>query len=160
MTNKFDFNSQFSMSYGDYLSGLDLQNWYRYYFIIKEVIKFSPRNILEIGAGNEIVKNCLIKVFKDYKVMDINPKLNPDVISDLREFHPELKEKFDCLICADVLEHMPFDDFEKNLTNIHNYLTNRGKALITIPHRRINFIFLNSFSPYKPHFLLCHRGFV
>lgn len=149
---KVKFVSQFSMNYEDYLRGLDLENWYRYYYIIKEVIAFRPKNTLEIGAGNEVAKNCLIKFIKDYKVMDINPKLNPDILSDLREFRRELKEKFDCIICADVLEHMPFNDLEKNLTNIHKYLKENGKALITIPHRRINFIFLTSFSPYKPYF--------
>ena len=147
-----DFNSQFLFDYDYYLKGLDLQNWYRYYFIIKEIVKFRPKNILEIGTGNEIVKNCLSKLIKDYKVMDINSKLKPDIISDLGEFHRELTEKFSCIICADVLEHTPFGDLEKNLTNIYNYLDKKGKTLITIPHRRINFIFLNSFSPHKPHF--------
>lgn len=108
-----EFNSQFSISYEDYLEGIDLSSWYRYYFIIKEVINFKPKDILEIGAGNEMVKNCLLKIVERYKVMDINPKLKPDILSDLRKFKSELKGKFDCIICAEVLEHMPFDDFEK-----------------------------------------------
>ena len=44
-----DFNSQFLFDYDYYLKGLDLQNWYRYYFIIEEIVKFRPKNILEIG---------------------------------------------------------------------------------------------------------------
>ena len=116
MPKEIDFDSQFSMNYEDYLKGIDLSNWYRYYFIIREVIKIKPKSILEIGAGNEIVKNCLNKFVKDYKTMDINPKLKPDILSDLREFKPELKEKFDCVICAEVLEHMPLrfrEEFEQ-----------------------------------------------
>lgn len=31
---KVKFVSQFSMNYEDYLRGLDLENWYRYYYII------------------------------------------------------------------------------------------------------------------------------
>lgn len=54
--------------------------------------------------------------------MDINPRLHPDILSDLREFQPILKEKFDCIIYADVLEHMSFKDLEKNLANIFRYL--------------------------------------
>ena len=150
MAKEIDFNSQFSMNYGDYLKGIDLSNWYRYYFIIKEVINLKPKNILEIGVGNEIVKNCLQKFVKDYKVMDINPKLNPDILSDLRNFHQELKEKFDCLICAEVLEHMPFGDLEKNLTNLYNYLINGGKAIITVPHRRARILIITPFSYQKP----------
>ena len=150
MAKEIDFNSQFSMNYGDYLKGIDLSNWYRYYFIIKEVINLKPKNILEIGVGNEIVKNCLQKFVKDYKVMDINEKLKPDILSDMRDFRPELKEKFDCLVCAEVLEHMPFRDLEKNLKNIHQYLANSGKALITIPHRRARILIITPFSYQKP----------
>lgn len=151
MAKEIDFNSQFSMSYEDYLKGIDFSNWYRYYFIIKAVVNFKPKNILEIGAGNEIVKNCLKNLVKDYKVMDINSKLNPDILSDLREFKSELKEKFDCLICADVLEHIPFSDFKTSLTNIYKYLTYNGKALITIPHKRSHFLFITPW--YKPYLL-------
>jgi hypothetical protein len=46
-----NFDSQFSMSREDYLSGLDLQNWYRYYFIIKEVITVRHKSIMEVGGG-------------------------------------------------------------------------------------------------------------
>lgn len=150
MKDEPNFNSQFSMNHQDYLRGIDLSNWYRYYFIIKEVVKEKPKNILEIGVGNKVVKNCLKQIVKNYKVMDINPKLNPDILSDLRGFKPELREEFDCLICAEVLEHMPFNDLEKNLTNIYNYLTQDGKAIITIPHRRARLMIITPFSYQKP----------
>ena len=150
MAKETDFNSQFGLNYEDYLKKLDFLDWYRYFFILKEVIKFKPKNILEIRAGSEVIKNCLRKFVKDYQVMDINSKLNPDILSDLREFRPELKEKFDCVICAEVLEHMPFEDLEKNLTNIYNYLIGEGKAMITIPHRRARVMIITPLSYQKP----------
>jgi len=146
MSKEISFNSQFSMNYEDYIKGIDLQNWHRYYAIIKEVSHLMPKKILEIGAGNEIVKNVLLKIVNDYKVMDINPKLKPDILSDIREFRSELKEKFDCVICVDVLEHMPFNDLNLNLTNIFNYLTPNGIALITIPHRESRLMIVSPFS--------------
>jgi 2-polyprenyl-3-methyl-5-hydroxy-6-metoxy-1,4-benzoquinol methylase len=108
------------------------------------------KEILEIGAGNEVVKNCLQKFVNVYKVMDINEKLKPDFLADLRKFKPELREKFDCVVCAEVLEHMPFEDLEKNLTNIYNYLRNNGKAIITIPHRRARILIITPLSYLKP----------
>lgn len=146
MQKKVYFNSQFHLQYEDYLKGIDLQNWFRYYTILKTVIDLEPRKVLEIGAGNEIVKSSLLKLVNDYQVMDINPKLKPDILADLREFRPELKEKFDYVICADVLEHMPFEDLRINLTNIYNYLTPGGWALITIPHRETRLMIISPFS--------------
>jgi SAM-dependent methyltransferase len=150
MKNKIDFNSQFSLDYGYFLNKLDLVDWLRYFFIIRTILDLKLKEILEIGAGNEVVKNCLQKFVNVYKVMDINEKLKPDVLAYLREFKPELKEKFDCVVCAEVLEHMPFEDLEKNLTNIYNYLRNSGKAIITIPHRRARILIITPLSYFKP----------
>jgi cyclopropane fatty-acyl-phospholipid synthase-like methyltransferase len=147
--NEIDFNKQFDLGIEDYLKGIDLANWLRYYSILKEVISFSPKDVLEIGAGNEVVKNCLKNHVKSYEVMDINYKLHPTILNDVRNFQPGLKEKFDCVICADVLEHMPFEDFEKNMTNIRSYLEQGGKAFITIPHRRARFLLVTPFSAHK-----------
>jgi len=149
MEKNFDFNYQFNFSHEEHLNGIDLSNWFRYYHIIKEVIALKPKKILEIGAGNEIVKNCLKDFTEDYKVMDINTKLEPDILSDLRKFKSELKEKFDCLICAEVLEHMPFNDLEKNLSNIYEYLKKGGRTIITIPHRRARMMVITPLSYQK-----------
>ena len=47
MPKEIDFDLQFSMSYKDYLKGIDIQNWYRYYFILKEVIGFESKTELQ-----------------------------------------------------------------------------------------------------------------
>jgi len=49
-----------------------------------------------------------------------------------------------------VLEHMPFNDLEKNLSNIYNYLIKDGKAIITLPHRRARIMIITPFSYLKP----------
>jgi len=149
MAKEADFNSQFRWEYEDYLKRIDLSSWFRYYFIIKEVIELKPKSILEIGAGNEVVKNYLKRIVKNYKVLDVNFKLKPDVLSDLREFRSELKEEFDCLVCAEVLEHMPFEDLEKNLSNIYSYLNYNGRTIITIPHRRARIMVITPLSHQK-----------
>lgn len=134
----------------NYLANLDLQNWYRFYFIIKEIMSIRPDRILEIGAGAEIVKRCVSDTADTYRVLDINPDLHPDFVSDMCQQQKVLLSQFDCIICADVLEHIEYSMVETCLKNIHAYLANGGTALITIPHRRINLVFLSSFSPYSP----------
>ncbi|MBI2484245.1 class I SAM-dependent methyltransferase, partial [Candidatus Uhrbacteria bacterium] len=57
---------------------------------------------------------------------------------------------FDGIICADVLEHMPFEDLKKNMENFFQYLTPDGRAFITIPHRRGRIMIVSPFSYHKP----------
>jgi len=139
---KPNFNEQFNFEENWYLENLDFVDWCRYFYIIREVIDLKPRSILDIGSGNGIIKNCLKPIVDEYKVMDINAKLKPDYLNDIRNLKPELKEKFDCLIAADILEHIPFKDFKTALANLFIYLKNNGKALITIPHRADYFLWM------------------
>jgi len=143
-------DKQFQLSQEYYLKGLDFTDWYRYYFIIKNVIQLRPRRILEIGIGNRIVENCLEPYVEEYTTMDLNPGLQPDILGDLRDFQPKCEGRFEAVICSEVLEHLPFQDLEPCLNNIRGYLTEGGKAIITLPHRRNSFLFI---SPTYKHYL-------
>lgn len=158
MKENNNFENQFYLEQDYYLRQLDFLNWYRYYFIIKTVIESRPENILEIGVGSGIVKNCLKPIVKSYQVLDINKKLKPDIIGDIKKHYAELKNKFDCVIIADVLEHIPFCNLEKSLANIYAYLQNSGQTLITIPHRQSNFLFMTP--TYKPRVFTIPTGFL
>ncbi len=142
MDDERGFEKQFRLEQKYYLKQLDFLNWYRYFFIIKEVIDLLPSDILEIGTGSGIVRNCLQPLVKNYVVLDVNPKLKPDLVGDVRAYQDALENKFDCVIIADVLEHLPFSDFGKSLKHIHSYLRKDGKVLATIPHRRSHFLFM------------------
>lgn len=153
-----DFNAQFSRSRQYFLNKMDFLDWYRYYFIIREVIDFKPKHILEIGAGSGLVKNFLQTLVEQYTVMDVNRKLNPDILADIREEKTELIQKFDCVIAADVLEHVPFADVENCVSHLHAYLRTGGKALVTIPHRRSHFLFMTPSN--KPYVVTVPTGFL
>jgi len=142
MNDKQDFNAQFFLGRGYYLQTLDFLNWFRYYHLIKDILRLEALNILEIGSGSGIVKNCIKPLVQTYTVLDINPNLDPDIDDDERVRHPELEERFDCIIAADVLEHIPFADLARCAENLYGYLKSGGKALITIPHRQSNFLFI------------------
>lgn len=152
------FEEQFRLRQIDYLMRIDFIDWYRYFFLLKEVVNSSAADVLEIGAGSGIIKRCAEPIVKSYTVLDVNPELRPDVLADIRTHRPELIEKFDCVIAADVLEHIPFSSITDGLSNIHSYLRNGGKALITIPHRRSHFLFMTP--TQKPHVLTVPAGFL
>ena len=125
-----------------YLKQLDFLNWYRFFFIIKEIIALRPKSILEIGEGSGIIKKIIEPLVEKYETMDVNEKLSPTYLNDVRNLKLELKEKYDCIIAADILEHIQFDNLEKALANLYAYLKKDGKALITIPHRASNFLLM------------------
>ncbi|MEW6608099.1 MAG: methyltransferase domain-containing protein [bacterium] len=158
MEHEKKFNLQFEVEQRHFLEKLDFVDWFRYFYIIKEVIDFTPDNVLEIGVGSGMVKNCLKPIVKNYMVMDVNKNLQPDIVNDVRIYQDRLKCKFECVIAADILEHMPFSDLERSLKNIYSYLKNKGIAIITIPHRRTNFLFMTPTN--KPHVFTLPTGFL
>jgi hypothetical protein len=152
--------NQFKLSRKYYLQIEDFLNWFRYYYLVKDVIRLGGKNILEIGTGSGLVKNCLAPIVNNYKVLDINPNLDPDFLGDVRVYNKKLENNFDIIIAADVLEHMPFEDLSKTIKNIFCYLkkNKRSYALITVPHRSSNFLFM---SPTQiPHVFRVPSGFL
>ncbi len=156
MTEQADANVGSGTKSDYYLRKLDFLDWYRYYYIVKAIIKFNSQHILEIGSGSGIVKNCLQPFVSRYMVLDINPRLQPDIVADVRVYRKEFEKQFDCVIAADVLEHIPFPHVERSLCNLHRYLRDNGKAVLTVPHRRSHFLFMTP--TYKPHIMTIPTG--
>lgn len=159
MAKEFRYEDQFQLKQDYYLNHLDFANWHRYFFIIKEILSDLSGAVLEVGSGSDIVKNCLQPLVKDYKVLDINPKLNPDIVADVREHQLELESKFNWIIIADVLEHIPFSDLGTALKNLSSYLRLNGKMLVTIPPRQSHFLLVTPLS-YKPYVITIPTGFL
>ncbi len=92
-----------------------------YWHQIHEVQKTKPKKFLEIGIGDGFVSNYLGKK-KKIKVVtfDNDKKLNPDFVGDinfLSKYFP--KNSFDTILCAEVLEHLPFSSFKKCLKEMN-----------------------------------------
>jgi hypothetical protein len=139
----FKFEDQFSLPKEYYLNSLDFLNWYRFFYLVKDTLRLGSKKILEVGSGSGFVKSCLEPHSKKYLVMDINERLNPDILQDVREKNRSLNKSFDTIIIADVLEHLPFEDLEKTISNLYGYLIKDGFMLVTIPHRQSNFLFMS-----------------
>jgi len=153
-----DFDDQFSVSQHYYVEQFDFVNWIRFFYLIKDVLRLQIKRVLEVGVGSGMVRSCLMPHVEAYQVLDINENLNPDYVADVRGVLPELSSSFDCIIAADVLEHLPFVDLTRVLRNFHSYLNENGCILITIPHRRSNFLFM---SPnYVPRVITIPTGFL
>lgn len=101
---------------------------------IHEIHKLAPQNIIEVGIGNGFVSSFLRRAGYKIRTADINPSLAPDICAPICEL-PELLrgERFDLVVCCEVLEHMPFDEFESNLDHLR-FLGDR--LFMTLPNYR------------------------
>jgi hypothetical protein len=80
---------------------------------IYHIREFRPQSMLEIGVGNGFVSMFCKVSGINVKTFDINPKLEPDMVASVYEIGKLIKpNEFDLISCCEVLEHLPFEDFE------------------------------------------------
>lgn len=124
------------------------KRWMSYWFQIDEILETKPKKILEIGTGSGAVNDYLRRAGYKITVCDIDKKLKPDVIADVKNL-PFKENEFDFILCAQVLEHMPFSDFQLSLKNL--FRVTKRWVLITLPDYSIfNFFISFKLIPFIP----------
>ena len=127
---------QFTLSQKDYLAGLDFFTWTRHFHVIKDLVREVDGEVMEVGTGDGVVRRCVEPFVRAYTVMDLNPNLRPEIHADLLEHQPALEQRFDAVVCTEVLEHLPFDRFDTALGHLAAYLRRGGRLYLTLPHRK------------------------
>ncbi|MBI4134790.1 MAG: class I SAM-dependent methyltransferase [Candidatus Sungbacteria bacterium] len=127
-----DKNHYFNRKY------LSRDRWANYWHQINAVLASKTDNILEIGVGNRLVYDTLKRLDLQVTSVDIDLELRPDVTGSVLNL-PFKDNVFDFLLCAEVLEHLPWGDLPKALYEIRR-VTQRF-ALITLPHSGYVFSF-------------------
>lgn len=108
-----------------------LDRWISYYRQIHGLLAFKPESILEIGKGSGLVGTVLKFRGANVQSLDIDPGLHPDIVGSVTSMPIEDK-KFDVTLCAEVLEHLPFEDFPKALAEIRR--VTRRAVVLSLPH--------------------------
>jgi hypothetical protein len=101
-----------------------------YYHQINEIITRRPKTVLEVGIGNRLVSNYLKMRGINVITLDIDPRLRPDVAGSVLNM-PFTDNSFEVVACYEVLEHLPYADFPKALSEIHR-VSNRY-AILSLP---------------------------
>ena len=122
--------------------------WASYYYQIREILRTRPESVLEIGAGDETVKRYVVRAIgSTYKTLDIADDLHPDITGSILAL-PLGDTSFDTVCAFEVLEHIPWSDVPKALSEIAR--VTKGRVLISVPHfgPPIRFSFKIPFIPH------------
>ncbi len=108
-----------------------IDRWASYWHQIDEILKLNPEKVLEIGVGNKMVFDYLRRAGLEVKTLDLDSSLNPDFTASVIQM-PLPDNSFDVVLCAEVLEHLPFNDFEKALAELKR--VSGGNIVLSLPH--------------------------
>jgi hypothetical protein len=111
---------------GDYLN---LPRMITYYYQAALVRDCGGR-ALEIGMGMGLTTWILRRWGMDVTTLDFDPELNPNCAGDIRNM-PFADGSIDTILAAEILEHLPFDQFAECLAELRRVA--RKYVIITLP---------------------------
>jgi len=108
-----------------------LDRWTSYWHQIDYVRKVAPTTVLEIGLGEGVVTRKLQWDGITVTTADIAEDLQPDVVASVTNL-PLDTDSFDLVLAAEILEHIPFAEVPKALSEIARVA--RKHVVISVPH--------------------------
>jgi ubiquinone/menaquinone biosynthesis C-methylase UbiE len=110
----------------------DLNRWVSYFHQIDEVLKTTPKTLLEIGVGDGALRDYLKSNTEiAYTSLDIADDLKADVVGSVLKM-PFTDNSFDTICAFEVLEHLPFEQFEIALAELKR--VSKGNVILSLPH--------------------------
>ncbi|MCP4049459.1 MAG: class I SAM-dependent methyltransferase [bacterium] len=110
--------------------------------IKKSVEKKSPTKLLDAGCGKGFTGNSVFGLCKEYHGFDISysavaiaKKRLPNGVFNVGSLKklPYDDEEFDCVVCSEVLEHIP--DYLKAMSELSRVTKMGGSLIITTPNK-------------------------
>lgn len=128
------FEKQVDASQYQFSRYVDQARWASLWHQVDEILRESPRSVLEVGKGNGLLGAILKHHGVHYESTDIDPALEPDHVASVTGL-PFAAETFDVVGCFQVLEHIPYADFRDALRELVRVA--RKRIVISLPDARI-----------------------
>ena len=109
-----------------------------YWHQINEIVKLKPKRVLEIGVGNSFVSQYLKNRNMNIVTLDIDERLEPDIPGSILDI-PFADGSFDAIASYEVLEHLPYDNVKKALSEI--YRVSQKHAILSLPDCTLTYRF-------------------
>jgi SAM-dependent methyltransferase len=134
------FTTSYSWHWGlYYISALD--------FVLKKVVAYAPRSILDVGTGDGRFVRELSRALEGVRICGID--YSERAISLAKALNPQLafacvdvtsnppNEKFALLTLIEVFEHIPIDLAPRFAASLANLLEEDGRLVVTVPHSNV-----------------------
>jgi SAM-dependent methyltransferase len=115
---------------------LDASRWFSYALQYAGVLECAPASCLEVGIGNGIITHALRFAGVAVTTCDIDESLRPDYVGSVTNLSFN-DDSFDCILCAEVLEHIPFTDVPRALSEL--WRVTRRYCVISVPYPAATF---------------------
>ncbi len=103
-----------------------------YYHQLRCLLALRPRSVLEAGVGDGVIGDYLRRnTTVAYQSLDIAADLRPDVMGSVLAI-PLPDRSVDIACAFEVLEHLPFDHFERAVRELARVA--RTHVLLSLPH--------------------------
>lgn len=129
-----DLTKQVEKKYYEWSNYMDKERWVSYYHQISQFHKMKDcQSVLEIGAGLDINRKHIEEFLPhmSYKTLDIAEDLKPDFVGSAHSI-PLPDNSFDAVVAFEILEHIPFEEFENSVKEIKRVA--RKNVVISVPH--------------------------
>lgn len=103
-----------------------------YWHQVEETLNLGARRVLEVGAGAGQTAAALRDEGVSVVTLDIDPALRPSAIGSVRRL-PFADGAIDAVLCCQVLEHLPFSEFEPCVTELCRVA--RLGVIVSLPDR-------------------------
>jgi hypothetical protein len=112
---------------------LSNERWFSFVHQIASVRDLAPVRVAEVGIGPGVVGDMMRATYPmcEYIGIDIDPQLQPTICADVTAL-PFADQSFDVTFCCQVLEHLPFSEFDTAIIELKR--VTRKRLVISLPN--------------------------